>query len=164
MKPPRSKRLLLLQAACLLGTTVLFPAPASADVPACHRFIKNVNPVGKSTTWPNGSNWTVEAFGPGALNMNRSQSVSNSFNGTASISHKAVSAGIGFDVTWTGTVGTAYIIQVPAGQHMAIDAGYVSNEYRFEIWERCTHLPNSKKVGTGNASKYSHIVYKTRRL
>jgi hypothetical protein len=69
-----------------------------------------------------------------------------------------VSAAVGFSVTWSDNVFTGFSVNVPAGQKWRIDAGYVAHTYQFEVWRSCSDT-GAKRIGTGWADRYSHLVY-----
>jgi len=129
----------------------------------CRNQVRDLHRTFTHETWPGTADWSVSGRGPASLSMNRSVSVSNTFTTTVTVSSKVISAAVGFNVTWTSSVGTAYTVTVPEGQEWIIHAGYLSIVHQFDIYRTCAN-GNSTKVGSGYAYEYNHLLYDTARL
>jgi hypothetical protein len=98
--------------------------------------------------------------------MSTTVTVSHSYSANVDITAGAVSAGVGFNVSWSTTTGTSYSLTMPPGTTWIIYAGYRKLVYQYDI--TVTGWPISSGgscpgygtlVGTGYAHKYINLVY-----
>ena len=100
----------------------------------------------------------VRGNGPQTLGMNISLTTQNGYTATIGISAGAVSAGVGFNVSWSGSVSYTTSTIVPSGSCYTIRAYNIFNDYTYEIWREPFFGPDYK-VGTGRAWKFMGVQY-----
>lgn len=93
------------------------------------------------------------------LTLSKDVSVSNSWSASAGITAQAVSAGVGFSVTWSSGTSTSASIEVPAGQQWQLYAGEVHRVHEYQIYT-C----DNRYVGYGYAYQYNRLSYSSRRM
>lgn len=96
--------------------------------------------------------------GPGTLTISVTNTVSNSFISTVTISASIVSAAVGFNVTETESITDSYTMDVPLGEIGYIEAHPYLDIYSFEVWDNPWYWWGSK-VGEGEAYRVSGICF-----
>lgn len=104
----------------------------------------------------------AQAWGPGVLTLSTTKQVSNKWSANASVSAGVVSAGVGFDVTWSSSWTYSYQVTVPAGKLWEIDAYNLYHRYTYDVYYNPT-IGNPYKVGTGWADEFKGVTYVIRK-
>lgn len=105
----------------------------------------------------------VRGKGPGTLTLGATRQVSNKWSATVGIKAAEVSAGVGFDVTWTNSWTYSYQTTVPSGQNWEIDAYNVFNRNTYDVY----YYPRASapyKAGTRTAHNFQGVAYVVRRV
>lgn len=100
----------------------------------------------------------TSAPGPGRLSLTVTNSVSNSYTATVSLSPATLSASVGFHVTATEPITDSSSLGVPSGGIRYFEAHPLLDHYSFEIWDTPWYGWD-RKVGDGIASRVSGICY-----
>ena len=97
--------------------------------------------------------------GPMTLTLSTTLTVSNSFTATVGVKASVVSAGIGFNVTWSASQTYSASTYVPAGACRIIKAYDTFKNYKFEVWDQ-NFIGDPFKVGSGTAKRFIGVWYK----
>jgi hypothetical protein len=97
--------------------------------------------------------------GPMTLTLSTTLTVSNSFTATVGIKASVVSAGVGFNVTWSASQTYSASTYVPAGACRIIKAYDTFKNYKFEIWDQ-NFIGDPFKVGSGTAKRFIGVCYR----
>lgn len=101
------------------------------------RYSKYRKFVRTEKAWPNKPGWRVSGWGPDAtLNLSKAVQVSNSVSGTFGLSNKAVSATVGFNVTFSETTTFSATRNMTKKAHYTLRAGTVHKVYIFNVYEK----------------------------
>ena len=116
--------------------------------------VRNVTYVGQNKPFVT----LVKGNGPQTLGMNVTLTTQNGYTATIGISAGAVTAGVGFNVNWSGSVSYTTSTVVPSGSCYTIRAYNIFNDYTYEIWREPFFGPDYR-VGTGRAWKFMGVQY-----
>lgn len=133
----------------------------SVDVPRPmwgwpYYFLHDVQPDGSyASTSPIGVDYGV---GPGTLTLSVSKGVSATYSDNAGVNASIISAGVGYDVTGSYTLTSAYSVQVPSGQEYELEAFPLFDQTSYQVWYNPV-LGSAYQVGTGTAAKPTSLVF-----
>ena len=96
--------------------------------------------------------------GPMTLTLSSTLTVSNSFTANVGVKAGVVSAGVGFNVTWSASQTYSASTYVPSGACRIIKAYDTYKNYRFEVWDQ-NFIGDPFKVGSGTAKKFIGVWY-----
>lgn len=96
--------------------------------------------------------------GPMTLTLSSTLTVSNSFTATVGLKAGVVSAGVGFNVTWSASQTYSASTYVPSGACRIIKAYDTFKNYRFEVWDK-NFIGDPFKVGSGTAKRFIGVWY-----
>jgi hypothetical protein len=97
--------------------------------------------------------------GPMTLTLETTLTVSNAFTATVGVKASVVSAGVGFNVTWSASQSYTAQTTVPAGACRIIKAYDTIWNYRFEVWDK-NFFGDPFKVGSGTAKRFMGVWYR----
>jgi hypothetical protein len=100
--------------------------------------------------------WAVEdwvsGYGPGTLTYSSAVTSEHSFSANVGVSASVVTAGVGFDVTWSNTHTDSFSTDVPAGQCKKILSIEIKKQRSFDVWAN-PWLGSDYYAGSGSAHK-----------
>ena len=117
-------------------------------------WLENVKYVGKNEPFVT----MVRGNGPGKLTLELTRTVTNGWTATVGVDAKVVSAGVEFNVSWSGTQRYAYETQVPNGACWTIRAYNIYYDYTYDVWHN-PFIGDPYKWGSGRAWKFMGIKY-----
>ncbi len=107
--------------------------------------------------------WKVTGGPGGSVSLGHSYSISNGWNATIQIGPEAISASVGYDVTYTSSMYASYTSNITAGMygHIGYSDFYDSTLTNLDITARHYTLGilTGTETGTGNSWAWTRFVY-----